>query len=57
MHIKKTIKNFAVRIGGCDDRSIEIWRYYLCTIWRSKFHYFRKNHTTENASVKHLKFK
>jgi len=37
---QKTIENFfVVWIGKCDVTSIEIWRHYLCTIWKSKLQY------------------
>jgi len=45
-------------IGNYDVTSIEIWRHYLYTIWRSKLPYFEtKLHHYEYLSVKHLKFK
>ena len=38
---KCTSKNLqticVVWIGNCDVTSIEIWRHYLCTIWRSNY--------------------
>ena len=43
---KKLLQNFVVWFGNCDVTSIEIWRHYLYTIWRSKFHCFRQNYTT-----------
>jgi len=44
--LKKIIANFLVWIGNCDVTSIEIWRHYIRTTWRSKLHYFRQNYTT-----------
>jgi len=38
---QKISKHFVVWIGNCDVTSIEIWRHYLYTIWKSKLHYFR----------------
>jgi len=42
----KVIANFVVGVGNCDVTSIEIWRHYIYTIWRSKLHHFRQNYTT-----------
>ena len=43
---KEIIANFVVLIGNCDVTSIELWRHYIYTIYRSKLHYFRQNYTT-----------
>jgi len=42
VHATKTKEIFVVWIGNCDVTSIEIWRNYLYTIWRSKLHYLDK---------------
>jgi len=47
MHVeKKLLHNFLFWLRNCDITCIEIWRLFLYTIWRSKFHYFRQNYTT-----------
>ena len=37
---------FLIWIGNRDVTSIEIWRHYIYTMWRSKLHYLRQNYTT-----------
>ena len=47
MHVeKKLLHIFLFWLRNCDITCIEIWRLFLYTIWRSKFHYFRQNYTT-----------
>ena len=46
---KEYIAKFVVWIGNCDVTSIEIWRHYIYTIWRSKLHYLRQNYTAKKT--------